>query len=188
MKNTKRKLAISLLVIAASITCVNPANATDIAVSVSPATPYRDYQVNSQGGSYEIWVFGYDSVVQLYRGTTIGDIDFSEIPSGDYLRFNDDIDDDNYDSYLTGTLDRGNYVIRVSTYDYFNDEGDPTDIYTLRYEGLAGGVMVEAAALRKSVNLEFSNSLYGSDKLSDPDGQLRKLVDHINDQFGSLIK
>jgi hypothetical protein len=30
--------------------------------------------------------------------------------------------------------------------------------------------------------------MYGSDKLSDPDGQLRKTVDAIDAKYGNLIK
>jgi hypothetical protein len=43
-------------------------------------------------------------------------------------------------------------------------------------------------SVRKSTNLQFNESLYGTDKLSDPDGQLRKTVDSINAKYGNLIK
>jgi hypothetical protein len=42
--------------------------------------------------------------------------------------------------------------------------------------------------VRKSSNLQFYEAMYGSDKLSDPDGQLRKTVDSINAKYGNLIK
>jgi hypothetical protein len=42
--------------------------------------------------------------------------------------------------------------------------------------------------VRKSSNLQFHEAMYGSDKLSDPDGQLRKTVDSINAKYGNLIK
>ena len=42
--------------------------------------------------------------------------------------------------------------------------------------------------VRKSTNLQFNEAMYGSDKLSDPDGQLRKTVDSINAKYGNLIK
>jgi hypothetical protein len=42
--------------------------------------------------------------------------------------------------------------------------------------------------VRQTSNLTFAQSLYGSDTLSDPDGQLRKTVDQIMDKYGSLIK
>ncbi len=43
-------------------------------------------------------------------------------------------------------------------------------------------------SLRKSSNLQFNEALYGTDKLSDPDGQLRKTVDAIDAKYGNLIK
>jgi len=43
-------------------------------------------------------------------------------------------------------------------------------------------------SVRKSSNLTFKESLYASDKLSDPDGQLRATVDQIMNKYGSLIK
>jgi hypothetical protein len=42
--------------------------------------------------------------------------------------------------------------------------------------------------VRKASNLSFAQSLYGSDTLSDPDGQLRVTVDKILNEHGSLIK
>jgi hypothetical protein len=42
--------------------------------------------------------------------------------------------------------------------------------------------------VRKSTNLQFHEAMFGSDKLSDPDGQLRKTVDAIDAKYGSLIK
>ena len=42
--------------------------------------------------------------------------------------------------------------------------------------------------VRQSSNLSFAQSLYASDTLSDPDGELRKTVDQIMLKHGSLIK
>ena len=42
--------------------------------------------------------------------------------------------------------------------------------------------------VRQSTNLSFAQSIYGSDTLSDPDGELRKTVDQIMLKRGSLIK
>ena len=42
--------------------------------------------------------------------------------------------------------------------------------------------------VRQSSNLTFAQSLYASDTLSDPDGELRKTVDQIMLKHGSLIK
>jgi hypothetical protein len=42
--------------------------------------------------------------------------------------------------------------------------------------------------VRQTSNLTFTQSLYASDTLSDPDGELRKTVDQIMAKYGSLIK
>jgi len=42
--------------------------------------------------------------------------------------------------------------------------------------------------VRQTSNLSFAQSLYASDTLSDPDGELRKTVDQIMKKYGSLIK
>jgi hypothetical protein len=42
-------------------------------------------------------------------------------------------------------------------------------------------------ALRQTTNLSFDQSQYGSDTLSDPDGQLRKTLDSINAKYGNLL-
>ena len=42
--------------------------------------------------------------------------------------------------------------------------------------------------VRQTSNLTFTQSLYASDTLSDPDGELRKTVDQIMAKHGSLIK
>jgi len=47
---------------------------------------------------------------------------------------------------------------------------------------------VSTANVRRSSNLSFAQSLYSSDKLSDPDGQLRATVDQVMSKYGSLIK
>jgi hypothetical protein len=47
---------------------------------------------------------------------------------------------------------------------------------------------VSTANVRQTSNLSFAQSLYGSDTLSDEDGQLRATVDQIMNKYGSLIK
>jgi len=54
------------------------------------------------------------------------------------------------------------------------------------WDGTRGGHAT--AAVRQTHNLSFSQSLYGSDKLSDPDGELKKTVDSIEAKYGDLIK
>jgi hypothetical protein len=47
---------------------------------------------------------------------------------------------------------------------------------------------VSTTNVRQTSNLTFGQSLYGSDTLSDEDGQLRATVDQIMNKYGSLIK
>ena len=198
-----RVFLISLGVVAASITCVSPASA-DETVSVNGTTLYRDFQVNSSGGDYEITALvsgpsPIDPVIQLYRGTSRAGYDFYDATvSEDFLAVDDD-SGSGLSAYLSGTFSRGldNYVIRVSSYAYWASNfniyptGDyttatPTESYSLRYTGFSSGPVTTTT--RQTHSLSFSNSLYGSDKLSDWDGELRKTVDSINKQWGSLIK
>ena len=192
-----RVFLISLGVVAASITCVSPASA-DETVSVDATTLYRDFQVYSAGGSYVIRAFGADPVIHLYRGTSRVGYDFYQATvSGDFLAVDDDSGSgiagnsgSGLDSYLSGTFSYGldNYVIRVSSFSYWAIGVPATESYTLSYTGLSSGTVDKRVTTRQSHNLSFSKSLFGSDKLSDWDGELRKTVDSINKQWGSLIK
>ena len=191
---------VFLGVVVASITCVNPASAEET-VSVNETTLYRDFQVYSAGGSYVIRAFGADPVIHLYRGTSRVGYDFYEdTVSGDFLAVDDDTGD-GLSAYLSGILGSGldNYVIRVSSFAYWTSQlntypsGDyttatPTESYTLSYTGFSRGTVDTRVTTRQSHNLSFSKSLFGSDTLSDWDGELRKTVDSINKQWGSLIK
>ena len=191
-----RVFLISLGVVAASITCVSPASA-DETVSVDATTLYRDFQVYSAGGSYVIRAFGADPVIHLYRGTSRVGYDFNEATvSGDFLGVDDDGGGEladrvnQLDAYLSGSFSSGldNYVIRVSSFNYWAGGGPVAQSYTLSYTGFSSGTVDTRVTTRQSHNLSFSKSLFGSDTLSDPDGQLRKTVDSINKQWGSLIK
>ena len=189
-----RVFLIFLGVVAASITCVNPASA-DESVSLDATTVYRDFQVHSTGGDYVIRVFGNDPVIQLYRGTSIAGFDLYTVAvSGDFLARDDDGGENLaeqvsiYDAYLSGSFSygSGNYVIRITSFDYWTGQAAPTESYSLRYTGFSSGTVTTTT--RQTHSLSFSNSLYGSDELSDWDGELRKTVDSINKQWGSLIK
>jgi hypothetical protein len=198
--------------VAASITCVSPASA-DETVSVNETTLYHDFQVYSGGGSYVITAVPIggspvDPVVHLYRGTSRAGYDFSNATVfGDFLAVDDD-SGGGLIAYLSGTLGSGldNYVIRVSSYAYWNDALNdtyttttPTESYTLSYTGFSSGTapepepepepeLVPTVSLRKSTGLTFYQLLYSSDTLSDPDGELRKTVDQVMNKYGSLIK
>ena len=207
-----RVFLISLGVVAASITCVSPASADEI-VSVDGTTFYRDFQVYSSGGDYTITALvsgpsPIDAVIHLYRGTSRVGYDFyGASVSGDFLARDDDgYSGDVLSAYLSGSFSSGldNYVIRVSSFAYWTSNvntypslpyttATPTESYTLSYTGFSSGsvdtrVTSTQVMTRQSHNLSFSQSLFGSDTLSDPDGQLKKTVDSINKQWGSLIK
>ena len=198
-----RVFLISLGVVAASITCVNPASANET-VSVNGTTLYRDFQVHSSAGNYEInaLVSGpspIDPVIHLYRGTSRAEYDFRGASvSGDFLAVDDDRGD-GLSAYLSGSFSSGsdNYVIRVSSFAYWASNtvefpsgnyttATPTESYTLSYTGFSSGTI--KTTTRQTHNLSFSKSLFGSDNLSDPTGELRNVVDSINAKWGSLIK
>jgi hypothetical protein len=210
-KKPVRIFAMFLGVLAASTICVNPASA-DETVSVNGTTLYRDFQVYSGGGSYVITAVPIggspvDPVVHLYRGTSRAGYDFySATVSGDFLARDDD-GGGGLTAYLSGTLGSGldNYVIRVSSFAYWTSQvntypslpyttATPTESYTLSYTGFSSGTAPAPAPapapvyVRQTSNLTFAQSLYASDTLSDPDGELRKTVDQIMEKYGSLIK
>jgi len=66
---------------------------------------------------------------------------------------------------------------------FVNEDPTRTDIFSYNFINLPA----VAVALRQTSNLSFDQSQYGSDTLSDPDGQLRKTIDSINAKYGNLI-
>jgi hypothetical protein len=74
---------------------------------------------------------------------------------------------------------------------FVNEDPTRTDIFTYNFINLPAVAAAPAPApvyVRQTSNLTFAQSLYASDTLSDPDGQLRKTVDQIMAKYGSLIK
>jgi len=65
---------------------------------------------------------------------------------------------------------------------------DPGGAAYLKQVWTWNGVSTTPAYVRQTSNLTFAQSLYGSDTLSDEDGELRKTVDQIMNKYGSLIK
>lgn len=72
---------------------------------------------------------------------------------------------------ITGLNDSTAYLKQVWTWNGISVAPAPAPVY-----------------IRQSSNLTFAQSLYASDTLSDPDGELRKTVDQIMAKYGSLIK
>jgi len=44
------------------------------------------------------------------------------------------------------------------------------------------------ASIRQTTNLNFDGSFYGTDKLADPKGEMRAMLDEIDAKYGKLIK
>jgi hypothetical protein len=61
-------------------------------------------------------------------------------------------------------------------------------VWTWNGISVAPAPVLAPVYIRQTSNLTFAQSLYGSDTLSDPDGELRKTVDQIMSKHGSLIK
>ncbi len=59
-----------------------------------------------------------------------------------------------------------------------------TDVFDINW----GAPAPAPVYVRQTSNLTFAQSLYASDTLSDPDGQLRATVDQVMSKYGSLIK
>jgi hypothetical protein len=82
------------------------------------------------------------------------------------------------------------------TGDGYTDGGANVTIYSYHLTTFGAHIFDPAPApaaaapvyVRQTSNLSFAQSLYASDTLSDPDGELRKTVDQIMKKYGSLIK
>ena len=73
----------------------------------------------------------------------------------------------------------------------FLDGGNNSTAYLKQvwtWNGVSTTPAPAPAYVRQTSNLLFEQSLYASDTLSDPDGQLRATVDQIMNKYGSLIK
>ena len=81
-----------------------------------------------------------------------------------------------------GSFRLGNVIWLNDSTDYF------TQVWTWNGISVAPAPAPAPVFVRQSSNLSFAQSLYASDTLSDPDGELRKTVDQIMLKHGSLIK
>jgi len=70
---------------------------------------------------------------------------------------------------------------------FIDEDKTRTDVFTVDWRPTAPAPAV-TANVRRSSNLTFAQSLYASDTLSDPDGQLRATLDQIMNKYGSLIE
>jgi hypothetical protein len=197
----KQQSALILFVTILFLNVSVPKSTADVvAVSINSSNPYRDFLLSRDtsvfGGSYEILVDegDEDPVVQLYSGAAAGVFKrMSDTPSSNFLAEDND-GGPGLSAALIGSLPDGDYVIRVTTSAYWQMGFTPDGNFSLEYVGFvtrssaANQQGAQTQNVRKTTNLSFGNSLYGTDMLADPDGELRKTVDSINSNFGSLIK
>jgi hypothetical protein len=86
-----------------------------------------------------------------------------------------------------GSLDTTTFFQRFES--FIRENKLRTDIFTVDWRPTAAAAPAPAPVyVRQTINLTFAQSLYASDTLSDPDGQLRKTIDLINAKYGSLIE
>jgi len=86
------------------------------------------------------------------------------------------------------TVDRADYMEKLAL--FASENINRTDIFDYRTWSPVPAVTPAPAPVyvRQSSNLSFAQSLYASDTLSDPDGELRKTVDQIMNKYGKLIE
>ena len=120
-----------------------------------------------------------------------GSIGFA--PTEDIDQASADIEDDSDPLRLSWHLDGVNGGYRLGGINHFGVGPDNIELN----DGVGGAAFIKqvwtwngvsTANVRQTSNLTFAQSLYGSDTLSDPDGQLRATVDQIMAKYGSLIK
>jgi hypothetical protein len=128
-------------------------------------------------GTY--WYYTLNAAPEL--GPNLGSIGFA--PTNSITQFWADTTDIGTDPLrLSWHLDALNSGYRLGA---LNLNGSAS---YLRQVWTWNGISVAPAYARQTSNLTFAQSLYASDTLSDPDGQLRKTVDQIMAKYGSLIK
>ena len=88
-------------------------------------------------------------------------------------------------SRLSWHLDGSNGGYRLGKAGWINNDASGGNLFVKQVWTWNG---ISTANVRRTSNLSFAQSLYGSDTLSDEDGQLRATVDQIMNKYGSLIK
>jgi len=141
MNRRKKALSVVASALIFSIAGTGQAQAEDISVSVSTATPFVDFSVNSIGEAYRVDVFanGGDPVIQLYSDAApIGYNSFNAANPSNHLNEDDD-GGGGLNALITGTVGDGNYTLRVSSFALWVEQASETRTYTLRYSGFYPG-------------------------------------------------
>ena len=142
-KNKITSVVASALIF--SIAGAGQAQAEDIYVSVSPASPYADFSVSSLGEAYDVIAYmtgaNDDPVLQLYTGAAPVTYNTTSIANpGNHVGENDDSGPtsgfaNNFNARLTGTGTIGLYTIRVSSYDLWQSQESEIATYRLSFTG-----------------------------------------------------
>jgi len=145
MKRRKKVLSVVASALIFSIAGAGQAQAEDIYVSVSPASPYADFSVSSLGEAYEVTAYmtgaNDDPVLQLYTNEAPVTYNTTTIANpGNHVGENDDSGPasgfaNNYNARLTGTGTIGLYTIRVSSYDLWTSNESEIATYRLSFTG-----------------------------------------------------
>ena len=154
MNRRKKALSVVASALIFSIAGTGQAQAEDISVSVSTATPFVDFSVSSSGGVYEVVALmtneDDDPVLQLY--TNSAPATYSAQQSFDGVAQDDDSGPASgftrqYNARLAGTANTSDYTIRVSSFDLWQGNASETATYILRYTGF-----IDRNRLRTSPN------------------------------------
>ena len=148
MNRRKKVLSVVASALIFSIAGAGQAQAEDIYVSVSPASPFADFSVSSLGEAYDVIARmtgeNDDPVLQLYTGaapTTYNRSQPDDANPANHVGENDDSGPvsgftNNFNARLTGTGTTGNYTIRVSSYQQWRqDLESETATYLLSFTG-----------------------------------------------------
>jgi len=145
MNRRKKVLSVVASALIFSIAGAGQAQAEDIYVSVSPASPFADFSVSSLGEAYDVIARmtgeNDDPVLQLYTNAapTTYNTNAAANPAN-HVSENDDSGPasgftNNYNARLTGTGTTGNYTIRVSSYGLWTSGENETATYLLSFTG-----------------------------------------------------
>jgi hypothetical protein len=160
------------------------ANSTNILLAAAAPTAqvFTETVINTPkllNGTY--WYYTLDTIC-----STCGSIGFA--PTSSITQSSADISNQDDPLRMSWHLEAGTGGWRLGTFiDAFNNSTDYLkQVWT--WNGVSTTPAPAPVFIRQTSNLTFAQSLYASDTLSDPDGELRKTVDQITNKYGSLIK
>jgi hypothetical protein len=159
MSRRKKIISVFASTLIFSLAGTGQAQAVEISVSVGGANPnFTDINVYSIGEAYELVALmtnaADDPVIQLYTDVapTTYNTTLIDNPTN-HVAENDDSGPasgfvNQFNAQINGTGTRGNYTIRVSSFDLWQGNASETATYTFRYTGLYNGYYRNGNALR----------------------------------------